>query len=78
MFCSALEPLGEEVQVVTVPEGGSVELPCMRGVYPSPDNIKWWRNDTNCDLLQCLVSIHYTCIHIHSYRLHGNWLLYYN
>ena len=56
MFCSALEPVGREVQVVNVSEGASVELSCMRGIYPSPDKISWWRNDINCDSLQCLVS----------------------
>ncbi|XP_065912639.1 striated muscle preferentially expressed protein kinase-like isoform X2 [Dysidea avara] len=54
---AVLEPIGGEVQVVNVPEGESVELSCMRGIYPSPDNISWWRNDINCDSLQCLDNI---------------------
>ena len=52
----ALEPIGKELQIVNVSKGGSTSLPCMKGVFPRPSNISWWRNDNKCDSLQCLVS----------------------
>jgi len=55
MYCLALEPIDGEVQIVNVSEGGSIELQCMRGIYPSPDSISWWRNDINCDFLVSIV-----------------------
>ena len=55
IMCLALEPIGGEVQVISVAKGGRVMLSCMGGIYPSPDNISWWRNDINCDQLHCLV-----------------------
>ena len=52
----ALEPV-EEIQIVNVSEGGSIELSCMKGAFPNPTNIIWWRNNDRCDTLQpCLVS----------------------
>ena len=41
---------------MNVSEGGSIELPCMKGVFPSPSNISWWTNEDRCDAVQCLVS----------------------
>ena len=41
---------------MNVSEGGSIELPCMRGVFPNPSNISWWWNEDQCQSLQCQVS----------------------
>ena len=54
----ALEPVGEEIQRVNVSEGGNIELPCMKGIFPNPSSISWWRNGKPCNSLhQCLVSV---------------------
>ena len=39
---------------MNVSKGGSLELPCMKGVFPGPSNISWWRNKG--DPVQFLVS----------------------
>ena len=52
----ALEPFDEEIQRVNVSEGGTIELPCMKGAFPDPTIISWWRNENQCDSVQCLVS----------------------
>ena len=61
IYCAcylALEPVGEEILRVNVSEGGNIELPCMKGIFPSPSNISWWRNEKPCNSLhQCLVSV---------------------
>ena len=51
IFITALEPV-EEIQIVNVSERGSIELPCMKGTFPNPTNISWWRNNNRCDSQQ--------------------------
>ena len=41
---------------MNVSEGGTIELPCMKGAFPDPTIISWWRNENQCDSVQCLVS----------------------
>ena len=53
----ALEPFDEEIQRVNVSEGGTIELPCMKGIFPNPSNVSWQRNEDRCDSVQCLVSV---------------------
>ena len=42
---------------MNVSEGGTIELPCMKGIFPNPSNISWQWNEDRCDSVQCLVSV---------------------
>ena len=62
MYHIELEPVGKEI--VNVSEGGSIELPCMKGLFPNPSNISWWWNEDQCQSLQCQVSEWHTAIEV--------------
>ena len=62
---------------MNVSEGGTIELPCMKGIFPNPSNISWQRNGNQCDSVQCLVSDNLNISGIYNINMHITTPCYY-